>query len=103
MLVTFHEEGGTAARSCAKRRRSRHLGPHLISTQIKGENSGQRQPRRTYAQPLPIAVIMGFITDTKPAPIKQRTTLLCQDGKLRTSIKTKKEDRGRTQAIIEDP
>lgn len=98
MLMALHEEGGAAARC---RRRSRHMGPHRTSTQIKGETSTQKPPRRTYAQPLPIAEIMGFIMDTMPAPIKQRTTLFCQDGKLRTFIRPRRK--GHTQAVIEDP
>ena len=102
MLVALHKDGGVPGCCCAKRRRSRHMGPHRNSTQTKGEISRQTPPRRTYVQPSPIALMKGLIMDTMPAPIKQRTKLFCQDGKLRTSKESKREQR-RTQPIIEDP
>ena len=99
--TTLHGRSSTASR-CSFRRCSRHIGPHRVSRYSKGETDTQRPPRSVYVHPLPSVTRIGFITDTMPAPIQQRTILFYWQWKFRRNSRVNGKGR-RTHAVIEDP
>jgi len=61
---------------CSALRFALHLGPIHIARYINGPFKLHIPPSRTYVHPGFIASRMIFMTDTRAAPIEQRTRLL---------------------------
>lgn len=58
-------------------------------------------PRSTYVQPVPSALMMMSMTETRAAPREQRTILFCKKGKLTIEMGVLKNRL--THAVTDEP